>query len=299
MVVVMVVLTFISPPGVKIPHYTYYCIKQLRLLNPNEEIHFISGPDHGFEKIFEQFDVSWFDSNYYDTYELMMFHKSCDLKRHGTPNTKHPSPPEFFYRAMERLFYLQAHQEKYDITGLFHTENDVLTYYPLDEVDLAFAMGYEGEFDGTIINMGAGISTAAFSYFYKNSLEGVCNKILKYIDMGEQNFCQKYKVDMFNEMTALRAYSEENNKLTSFETFPTHYNSYVFDPGSYGQYLGGTNNEHGPGWAGSHHYIGKEILEGRMEVFMHNNKPMVKRGEYIRPIFNLHIHSKNLKDFAL
>ena len=47
--------------------------------DPNEEIHFISNKDHGFEKVFEKFNVQWFDMESYDsnpTYELEKFKKN-------------------------------------------------------------------------------------------------------------------------------------------------------------------------------------------------------------------------------
>lgn len=293
----MVILTFISDEGVKIPHYTYYCLKSLRAYNPKTEIHFISNVGHGFEKVFEELNIKWFNSNYYDTYELSRFHNTCDLARHGTPNTKFPSPPKFFYRAMERIFYLQAHQEKLKIDKFFHLENDVLTYYPLSDLLI------DQYFYGLVTPLGDGVDTLAFCFFRNNTLEYFSNKILKYIDMGEQNFCLKYKTDMFNEMSCLRAFIEDNNIISYFNTIPNSISisikdMMVFDAGSYGQYLGGTNNEHGPGWYGEHHYVGRLIKNGLLNVYMKNKKPYVKKDNVERPLFNLHIHSKNLKDFC-
>jgi hypothetical protein len=65
----------------------------------------------------------------------------------------------------------------------------------------------------------------------------------------------------------------------------------VFDGASYGQYLGGTNAGDPSGWYGLHHYVGKLISEGRIEI--HFDKiPRITQENKIAPIYNLHIHNK-------
>ncbi len=293
----MIILTFISDPGVKIPHYTYYCIKALRHYNPDMPIHFISNVDHGFDKVFKEFSVEWFNMESYDSspiYELEKFKKTCDLKKHGTPNTTHPSPPNFFYGAMARLFYIGAHIQKHQINKFYHLENDVLVYYP-------FKNSVNDSLDIMYPEMGNNLST--FSIVKCKSIQAwiiMLMYMLKYIDMGEQKFCQMYGADMFNEMTAAYVFSGDTDLANDINDL-LHQN-YFFDPGSCGQYLGGTNNGHGPGWSGDHHYIGEGIQNGNIRVWIENKKPMIEfktdRGALWKmPLFNLHVHSKNLGDF--
>lgn len=285
-----IILTFCSDEGVKIPNYTFYCLKALRHYNPLTEIHFLSRANHGFEKIFENLNIKWFDIAEYDKENnIPYFREHCNLKRHGTPNTKHPSPPNFFYGAMERIFYLEAHLYCRSIMKCIHLENDVLVYYPFEE-----AIFYKNKDKNLYYTpMGPGVSTLALSYGDRFMFNWLCDFILQCIDLGEQSFLRKYNVDMFNEMTALEAFSEDAKlAIRKLQILPEE-DGFVYDPGSYGQYLGGTNNEHGKGWYGDHHYIGKEIGSGKLKIEMKNGKPYVND----RPIFNLHVHSKNLKDF--
>ena len=292
----MIILTFCSEEGVKIPQYTYYCIKALRHYNPDMPIHFLARPNHGFEKVFKDLGVEWFDYSGYSTYEIEKFNETCDLKKHGTPNTTYPSPPNFFYGAMARLFYIGAHVQKYEegISEFYHLENDVLVYYPFkkninDSLDIMYPV------------MGNNLST--FSIVKCKSVQSwevMLMYMLKYIDMGEQKFCKTYGADMFNEMTAAYVFACETSFADDINDL-LHQN-YFFDPGSCGQYLGGTNNGHGPGWHGDHHYIGKEIMDGNVKIWIENKKPMIEfKTEsgilWKMPLFNLHVHSKNLKDF--
>jgi len=69
----------------------------------------------------------------------------------------------------------------------------------------------------------------------------------------------------------------------------------LFDPGSYGQFLGGTNNGHGPGFTDSEHFIGDHINQGKIKkVEFVDGCPFVDGIK----LFNLHVHSKNLELFA-
>lgn len=289
----MIILTFCSEEGVKIPQYTYYCIKALRHYNPDMPIHFLARPNHGFEKVFRDLDVEWFDYSDYSTNELESFRATCDLKKHGTPNTAYPSPPNFFYGAMERMFVIQAHQEKYCINNFFHLENDVLVYYPME----CFPVD-KSKVEARCPFLTRKSMTLAVSSFNGYCLKSINNKILEYIKMGEIEFCRKYDTDMLNEMTCLYAAYENNLYIEPLNILPYHNSSdLLFDPGSYGQYLGGTNNEHGPGWAGDHHLIGQYINNKTIKVTIIKGKPVVQSFGKTDKLFNLHIHSKNLKDF--
>lgn len=291
----MIILTFCSDEGIKIPQYTYYCIKALRHYNPYMPIHFLSRPNHGFEKVFKDLNVEWFDYSDYSTNELESFRATCDLKKHGTPNTKYPSPPNFFYGAMERMFVIQAHQEKYCINNFFHLENDVLVYYPME----CFPID-KSKIEARCPFLTQGSMTLAISNFNGYSLRSINNKILEYIKMGEIGFCRKYNADMFNEMTCLYAAYRDLSNIRPLRTLPDDQrlsSDTLFDPGSYGQYLGGTNNDHGPGWAGEHHLIGRYIKDKTIKVGIVCRKPVVQSFGKTSNLFNLHIHSKNLKDF--
>ena len=294
-----IVQTFISDPGVKIPEYTIYSLQKLREHNPGTQISFISNIGHGFNNVFKKYDVNWVDQNTLDSFYLDAFRRLSDLERHGTPDTKYPSPPKFFHRALERIFMLQAYMAQGWEREVFHTENDVLTYYPLDlDIDCCVPDSP----NVYITPMGPHVSTFAFAYFYNvGGMNELCGKFLEYLWMGEAKFLKLSGADMLNEMTMLKQ-AQTDLYIGKFDIASKRsLDPYLFDPGSYGQYLGGTNNhDHGPGYAGDHHYIGKKINSFDILPYWDSGleKPMVIVDGKTYPLFNLHIHSKNLKDFV-
>lgn len=296
-----IVNTFISDSNIKVPEYTAYSLRKLREHNPTAPISFISNANHGFDKVFARYNVDWIDQNSLSSFYLDSFRRLSDLGRHGTPNTKYPSPPKFFHRALERIFMLQAYMAKEKIREVFHTENDVLTYYPLDSFEMHCDYGDNPSV--YVTPMGPTISTFAFSYFYDVvAISGLCAKFLEYLWMGEPRFLELSGADMLNEMTMLNYAGRDHFWVGEFDIYHIRENmgGFLFDPGSYGQYLGGTNNhDHGPGYAGNHHYIGAKINSGDIQPYWDCDlkKPMVEINEKKYPLFNLHIHSKNLATF--
>jgi hypothetical protein len=298
-----IINTFISDAGVKIPEYTVYSLRKLRELNPDVEIDFICNTGHGFENVFKIYRINWINQNRLKSFYLESFWSLSNLERHGTPNTKYPSPPKFFHRALERIFMLQAYMSENKECEVFHTENDVLTYYPLDlDIDC-----HTPESPLVYITpMGPKVSTFAFCYFHNHyGITEICTKFLEYLWMGDDKFIKLTGADMLNEMTMLKQAQSELNIGTFDIIRKTSLDPYLFDPGSYGQYLGGTNNhDHGPGYAGDHHYIGAKINSMDLTPYWDSGqkKPFVVStpddgSTKTYPLFNLHIHSKNLKAF--
>jgi hypothetical protein len=78
--------------------------------------------------------------------------------------------------------------------------------------------------------------------------------------------------------------------------FSENYNEikFVFDPTSYGQYLGGTNNGHPKGFTDQKHYVGQEIKNNNINILFVGAQPFLifEKQDVALPIFNLHIHNK-------
>ena len=98
--------------------------------------------------------------------------------------------------------------------------------------------------------------------------------------------------DHVSEMSLLHMASREQ-LVFGLPILPSQNDTMVFDPGSYGQFLGGTNNGHGSGFTDPQHFIGGAIRRGELCVKF-DGEPTVNEIK----IFNLHIHSKNLKGFV-
>ena len=116
---------------------------------------------------------------------------------------------------------------------------------------------------------------------------------------------------MVNEMSLLHVLSLQGH-FNKFPILPDAKHRYVFDPGSYGQYLGGTNNGHTPGFTDHKHIIGREIIgENITPHFNEEHKkpfvfkqPLQAAEAFVQPspekyeLFNLHVHSKKLEKFV-
>lgn len=282
----MIINTFISD-GQKIPEYTLLSLKRLRDLNPDERILFICSTTEPYGSFFKKNRIEVMEQNQIESDLLLEFNEISNLKRHGTPNTTYPSPDFFFHRAMERIYYLEAVIWENDYKNVWHFENDVLTYYPLPDQDDELK----------ITMMGAGIATFAVVYIpLAKNLTYICNEFNKLLCENEADLMNKYKIDMVNEMTLLAILNQRSFPILPPPPFDENY---LFDPGSYGQYLGGTNNGHGSGYAGDHHFIGRFINKGYIKPVFENGKPWVLEldtGEQ-NALFNLHIHSKKLEQF--
>jgi hypothetical protein len=67
----------------------------------------------------------------------------------------------------------------------------------------------------------------------------------------------------------------------------------LFDPASYGQFLGGTNNGHPQGYTEPAHFIGREIISKQIDVVFDKKPFVVYEGKQI-PLYNLHLHNKQI-----
>ncbi len=289
----MIINTFVSDSD-DTPKYTEISLKQLRLLNPSEKIYFISRKS---EDYFKDYDIEWVSQKDIDGPLLSEFKKLSWFDTHGTPETKHPSPKGFWQKTCERIFYLAEFSKNFN-ERIWHFENDVITYYPISTIKTG-----EGISCATIMSP----SQATFAVFNFNSNEcgSLCNFFLKGFRAGKSSYNPNVHI---SEMTLLRIAMDEG-VVHTFPTLPVACEEdsiFIFDPGSYGQFLGGTNNFHNPGFVDEEHYIGKMLKERQVYIGWENNAPYVLNNtDSWTPsnnkkfkLFNLHIHSKTLKDFV-
>lgn len=281
-----IIYTYISNDKF-VPEYTKYSIEMARKNNPCVPIDFICSE---YQDCFKDYDITWIDQKQLANGELLKsFNQVCDFKRHGKPNTVYPSSHDFWHRTAERIFYLQEYVSRNVFTDIFHLENDVLIFYPV-EASLPDTSGEKI----SVIRMSHTHTTFAYCHIPRSKLlEKLCLAFIEMLEfIGENNMMTHGGYDHISEMSLLNL-ALRNNIVRSFDILPNG-SRYVYDPGSYGQYFGGTNNGHGPGFTDPTHYIGSAIISKTIEPFLENGKPMTGNTK----IFNLHIHSKNLKDFV-
>lgn len=277
----MIINTFISDTN-DVPAYTEISLRQTRKLNKNLPIHFICKNKPSY---FDDLDITWVNQNTINGDLINLFNGLSWFNRHGTPSTAYPSPEGFWHKTCERIFYLAEYARQQKLERFIHTENDVLMYYDYE----AFISNVNNDFYATIMS-DTQATFAIVNIPRYNNIVTLCQFFLEMMKYGERQLSQYFK-DHVSEMTLLR---EAINKkiINSFNIIPIENSKFVFDPGSYGQFLGGTNNFHEPGFIDDKHYVGQKIKNKELKVEF-NSIPMVND----KPLFNLHIHSKKLERF--
>jgi len=209
----------------------------------------------------------------------------------------------FWSVTLQRLFILEQIMLENDYNDIIHLENDNLIYVNPNE----FIGSLQQEYVNCIaINpLTEKLSTASFIYIpnYK-SIKRVNDMIINYLSLGENELKKINDYCMVNEMLLLKMVERLNSSFIKYlPALPKDINklNLLFDPASYGQFLGGTPF-HNPGFTDESHYIGQQINNWNISALFKESLPIV--SENINGIsrdfrlVNLHIHSKRLSDFT-
>jgi hypothetical protein len=280
--------------GSAVPDYTEHCIKQVQYTNPGIEIDLVSEYNHGIEFV-EKFKLNNVHvkaiEDIQSDFLVKRFREVSWFKAWGRPNTAYPSPDNFVQGTSERLFLLAAYLKQKNIKNVWHIENDNLIY---------------GEFD----SLQSHLCRDKITCCYMNPKHTVWNLVFIpdplllytamqwYVDQlahGNDWVCKTYGLEMAHEMTVMSAYKDN---LCFFPSLPNENKiaDYYFDPASYGQYIGGTNNGHPPGFRDTvNHVIGQTYGDLWNHASMFFGYPHVSSNKFqtLTKLFNLHVHNKH------
>lgn len=198
--------------------------------------------------------------------------------------------------SLYRIFYLYEAAKYININRFIHFDCDVVIYKSFDELTNQFD---RGKINITPLNE----LFLNFSYsFFDNMqyLELVCDEILKILKNSTFYENKYYKGKKLNEMILMNiAYIKNPEFFKLLEVLPGSDNDVIFDPGSYGQYIGGTHNKRfSKNFINIDHYVGREILKDGFKVSFENKKPFINHSKQIFELANLHVHSKNLHKYV-
>lgn len=283
--------------GSTIPEYIKYCIRQIRAFNPYVDIDIITHQGYAKDYLDDQTREVSIESLGADA-TLMKFRELSWYKAWGKPNTTYPSPENFVHGTSERMFLLNAYMKKYNFNDVWHIENDNLVYSNLEGVMNALKkLGLDQ--DMTCCYMGPKYLVFNIAFIRDpQMLEDFCMWYATLMEAGESAIRSRYNMDMVQEMSVLKAYHDDLGRLKLFPSVPDQEPSLAglyFDPASYGQFIAGTNNGHGPGFRDvANHDIGKAIQDGKIV-----SVELIKRyGAVVSSplnsyaLFNLHMHNK-------
>jgi hypothetical protein len=291
--------------------YIQYQFKQIRVFNPDIKVSIV-----GHEQYLSKQTMGWLSEYNINFVPYEQFADDEDVKEFlacswyhnwDKPNTRYPSPPIFVQGTSERLYALNAYCKKEKLTEIFHVENDVLIYEDLTKLLPIIKSCYTKM---VITPMADKDHTFAFVYIPSyTDLDTFCKFNTAQMKRGNEVLLKEFNFDMINEMAIVKIYKDLYNGVDFFPTLPygqysenlDKFNS-LFDPASWGQYIGGTNNYgNNLQYAGSHHIIGREILAGSCTASMQSvnglNIPHVHSAQANTKLNNLHIHSKHLELF--
>jgi hypothetical protein len=276
----MVIVLFHS--GV-LPGYLKYTFSQIRIFNPDVVVYFITNKEHLKDDVFKEYNIIPVNKDLYHSDKISSFERLY-------------KKPGFWTITATRLIYIENFIRKKNLTDVYHFENDVLLYYDLKELHDIFI----NLFKGLAITRGGTDKCMTGFMFIKNagSISEMTDFFISLLsELGVNGIKNKYRMDMVNEMTLMSVYFASHGG--SLPTMPhseyaNQFNS-IFDPASYGQFVGGTTNGM-PGAKPKDHYIGQMLTENPSFDIIWNNKrqPCLKYNDNEIRINNLHIHSKNL-----
>lgn len=206
----------------------------------------------------------------------------------------------FWLTTLLRLYIVYLYVSKNNINEFIHLEYDNLIYSDLKEITNLPKSIY-------FTRVGPFCSSAGFVYCNNlESFEKFINNLKQLLQKGEHIVRKFTQHENLSEMILIDLiYTHTKNTIDYLPILPYQPGNdnfdklnVLFDGASYGQYLGGTNNGHDKGYYAFHHYVGQEIHKKILDITFDKIPYIIFNNKKI-PILNLHIHSKNLKNFII
>jgi len=262
------VLIYLGP----VPPHVSDCINQIRKVDPSSNIHFCTNDDH----------FSHDGVNKVHTKELSIS---------SIGNYFQGSRDPLWVTSLLRIFYLNAIIQKLK-APVIHFDCDVLIYLPYSEIQKHIQTGI---FITPHTHRQYAFGYSVITDYEKFDL--LCKRIHYLVLLGTEHV-QRVTNDHPNEMTLL--YHCGKDLITPLPVHPEigSFGDIVFDPSSYGQFIGGTPNGHSPGFVDKDQLIGSILIKNTTKISFENIMPYVSYNDKTFRIANLHIHCKKLESYV-
>jgi hypothetical protein len=202
----------------------------------------------------------------------------------------------FWTLTSERFFYIYEYMKKYNVKDVIHLENDVLLYYNCDILINSFNNNYMYlPFDTYKRNI------ASIMYIPNHDIFKIILDNYQFNLNDMENFSIiKQKTNLIDNFPIFINYEDQNDEI---KFVSKNYNifNFIFDAAAIGQYLGGIDPRNcADNTIG---FINETcIIKYNDYKFLWINidgirKPFIIINDVKIPIFNLHIHCKNLEKF--
>tara|TARA_B100001057_G_C22842909_1_gene947804 strand:- start:1577 stop:2425 length:849 start_codon:yes stop_codon:yes gene_type:complete len=263
----------------KIPDYVEYSINSVLNADPRSRIFICSDEKVNFENVVHINPLLVESKN-------TKFVKKLNYFEDGDQNPLWSS-------SMMRIFYINDVANYFKLDSYVHFDSDVLIFKSFTNLSHLFK---KNKFNITPLMkefLVFGYSFIENRFIFSEIVE-IISDILSNSRKYEEEF---YSGNRLNEMKALYIASVINPKL--FNLLPVLPDKdLVFDPGSYGQYLGGVHyKKFSKNYVNPEHIVGNSLINKEIYIENKGRAPKVIKDEKSYDIVNLHVHKKNLKKF--
>ena len=271
-----------------IPEHLKYCINTILSVDKHANVHLIT------DQIYSQKSLSVININDLGKLNFLLSFKKNLSKYNLLQNP-------LWLTSLERIFYINEYVQDKKIDEFIHFDNDVLIYEPFETIKEIFSKGING-FYITPLNE----TNLVFGYSYSDSnevYEKICKEIKKIVNDYEYHQKKYNQNKPLNEMKILSIVDRENSNLIQKLPILPHEGLHIFDPASYGQFLGGTHQKpktfFRSNFVTQTHTVGIELISKRIKFYFDDRSPSVtsELGHTSR-LNNLHIHSKKLEKYV-
>lgn len=203
---------------------------------------------------------------------------------------------DFWHLTSSRFMYIYELMKRDNIQNVFHLENDVLIYYNCNTLLAKLDNNFYIPFDSLNRNIASIIYVPNHNIF-KQILD---NYDLKKNDM--ENFpIIKKKTNLIQQFPIINNDDNQTDPEYNFVSHNFDKFQIIFDAAAIGQYLGGVDPIHNAndttGYINPDCIIKYDKYQFEWKQIDNIKKPFIKINNELYPIFNLHIHSKNLEKF--
>lgn len=296
--------------GKQLPPYLQDALSQARLFNETCDIYLLAN-----QQALRRSPVA--DKLQIHAVPLETLHQTKAHKNFiKTSALDHQNGNGFWFCASERFLYLDDFMQQFDMQQVFHLESDNMLYVNLAELMPIFLQKYSGiaatfDNDNRCIPGFVYIANkkvihelakyfAQYAHMGKNDMvvlglfrQRQSNQTIDNLPIIMSSYRKKYPLKSTTGLTSVKPniYSKNIEEFNS-----------IFDGAALGQYLGGVDPIHGvskPGFINESCLFNPSRCSYIWQLDSYKRKiPIIVLNDEAYRINNLHIHSKNLKNFS-
>lgn len=290
--------------GPKFPSYLSIAIAQARLFNPKTPIYLIANKNA----------LSRYNCAKQEVISIPI--ESLKMTKHHSRFQKHIKIDGFWRYAIERFFYIDDFIQEYNLNNVFHTENDVMIYFDIEDKLPIFYQNYNNMI-ATVFDCDER-SVPSLVYISNPYVSEKLAKFMSYhgcdgkTDMTLLNDFKEhhYKRLMDHLPILISEYANDRPLISLSKKRAQEVSPYInfldqfgmiFDAAALGQFLGGIDpilNNRGAGFVAELSVFLTPYFEFKWAKDSKERWiPYISYKGTTYPIANLHIHCKDLRSF--